>query len=214
MNSLVKRNYQYFTQLQQALQVHARLDNTFFHFSLLYACKIFSVLQVKDLLIDNKQNTPHDVMHNAKPNLEDFIVWGCPFIIKKHTAQKDGEIINMKKEPQRGFRGIFIGFAPQMKGWQAYVPATRKTISSNDIYFDESFTSALVTSSKPYQEALSTRPLVTCIPSIQDLMERTGEIITFAQLSDENNLESTFSDPNDNNSDVEELGEHNNPPED
>ena len=44
-------------------------------------------------------------------------------------------------------------------------------------------------------------------------MERTGDIITFAQLSEENNLESTFSDPNDDNSDVEELGEHDNPPE-
>ena len=44
-------------------------------------------------------------------------------------------------------------------------------------------------------------------------MERTGNIITFAQLSDENNLESTFSDPNDDNSEVEELGEHDNPPE-
>ena len=44
-------------------------------------------------------------------------------------------------------------------------------------------------------------------------MERTGDIINFTQLSDKNNLESIFSDPNDNNSDVEELGEHNNPPE-
>ena len=44
-------------------------------------------------------------------------------------------------------------------------------------------------------------------------MERTSDIITFAQLSDKNNLESTFLDPNDDNSDNEELAEHDNPPE-
>ena len=90
-----------------------------------------------------------------------------------------------------------------MKGWQAYVPATRKTILSQDIYFDDSFTSALLTLSKPYQEALSTRPLVAFIPLIRNPMERTGDIITFVQILDNKNVASTFSDPNDDNSGVE-----------
>ena len=42
-----------------------------------------------------------------------------------------------------------------------YVPSTRKIISSYDVVFDESFSSALSYTSRPYSEAMVMRPAVT-----------------------------------------------------
>ena len=45
-----------------------------------------------------------------------------------------------------------------------YIPSTRKVISSYDVMFDESFSSALSYKSRPYLEAMAMRPAVTYNP--------------------------------------------------
>ena len=56
---------------------------------------------------------------------------------------------------------IFVGVPEHQKGYLVYVPSTRKMISSYDVVFDESFSSALSYTSQPYSEATSMRPAVT-----------------------------------------------------
>ena len=75
-----------------------------------------------------------------------------------------------------------------------YVPSTRKIISSYDIVFDESFSSALAYTSLPYSEALAMLPTVTYTPYTRSLKEQTGDIITFTQFEDRNILTETRND--------------------
>ena len=65
-----------------------------------------------------------------------------------------------------------------------YVPSKRKIISSYDVVFDESFSSALSYTSQPYSEAMAMRPAVTCTPYGMFLREQTGDIITFPQFEE------------------------------
>ena len=45
-----------------------------------------------------------------------------------------------------------------------YVTSTRKVISSYDVVFDQSFSSVLSYTSRPYLEAIAMRPIVTYTP--------------------------------------------------
>ena len=67
-----------------------------------------------------------------------------------------------------------------------YVPITRKIISSYDVVFDESFSSALPYTSPPYSEAMAMRPEVTYTPYGTSSIEQTGNVITFAQFEEGN----------------------------
>ena len=65
-----------------------------------------------------------------------------------------------------------------------YVPITRKIISSYDVVFDESFSSALAYMSQPYSEAMAIRTSVTSTPCAISTREKTGNIITFTQFEE------------------------------
>jgi hypothetical protein len=47
------------------------------------------------------------------------------------------EPIIRKSESVRGYRGIFIGFNPNSNAWLVYVPSRNKTMTSQDVKFDE-----------------------------------------------------------------------------
>ena len=49
----------------------------------------------------------------------------------------------MRHQAQKGFRGIFVGIPDHQKVYIVYIPITRKVISSYDVVFDKSFSSAL-----------------------------------------------------------------------
>ena len=94
----------------------------------------------------------------------------------------------MRHQAQKGFRVIFVGIPEHPKGYLVYVPSTRKIISSYDVRFDESFSSALAYTSRPYSEAMSMRPAVTYTPYVTSSKEQTGDVITFAQFEEGNIL--------------------------
>ena len=64
------------------------------------------------------------------------------------------------------------------------VPITRKVISSYDVMFDESFSSAMSYTSRPYAEAMAMRPAVTYTPYTMSSKEQTSDVITFAQFEE------------------------------
>ena len=64
----------------------------------------------------------------------------------------------MRHQAQKGFRGIFVGIPEHQKGYLVYLPSTRKVIYSYDVVFDESFSSVLSYTSRPYSEAKAMRP--------------------------------------------------------
>ena len=71
-----------------------------------------------------------------------------------------------------------------------YVPSTRKVISSYDVIFDESFSSALSYTSQLYSEAMAMRPTV----NETSLKEKTGDVIMFAQFEEGDILTETRND--------------------
>ena len=75
-----------------------------------------------------------------------------------------------------------------------YVPRTRKIISSYNVVFDESFSSALAYTSQPYSEEMVMRPEVTYTPRASSSRVKTGDIITFAQFEKGNILTKTHND--------------------
>ena len=106
---------------------------------------IVPVLPLKDL-VDKQGNpvTPHELMTGEKAKICHLRTLFCPAIVKKHTAQYKGKHLNMRHQPQKGFRGIFVGIPDNQQGcYEVYIPATHQTIPSHDVVFDESFFSAL-----------------------------------------------------------------------
>ena len=75
-----------------------------------------------------------------------------------------------------------------------YVPNTRKIISSYNVVFDESFSSALAYTSKTYSEAMAMCPAVTYPPYEKSSKEKTGDVSAFAQFEERNILTKNSND--------------------
>ena len=87
-----------------------------------------------------------------------------------------------------------------------YVPSTRKVISSYNVVFDESFSSALSYTSRPYEEAMVMRPTVTYTPYATSSKEQTGNVIMFTQFEEGNLINETRNDTeSDDESDSESI---------
>ena len=63
-----------------------------------------------------------------------------------------------------------------------YVTSTRNGILSYNVVLDESFSSALSYTSRPYSEAMAMRPTVMYTLYANSSKEQTGNVITFAQF--------------------------------
>ena len=112
-------------------------------------------------------------------------------VVRKYTAHVETKTLNMRHQAQKGFRGIFVGIPKHQKGYLVYIPSTRKVISSYNVVFDESFSSALSYTSRTYSEVMVMRPAVTYTLYASSLKEQTGDVITFAQFEEGNILTET-----------------------
>ena len=108
------------------------------------------------------------------------------------TSLKKG--VKYASPSAKGLCGIFVGIPQHQKRYRVYVPSTSNIISSYDIIFDESFSSALASTARPYSEAMAVRPSATYTPYATYSKEQTGDIITFAQFEEGNLLSETRED--------------------
>ena len=115
-----------------------------------------------------------------------MLFWLC--IVRKATAHVETKVLNMRHQAQKGFCGIFVGIPQHQKEYLVYEPSTRKIISSYDVLFDKSFSSALAYTSHFYSEAMVMRPEVTYTPCATYLRKKTGDIIMFTQFEEGNIL--------------------------
>ena len=100
----------------------------------------------------------------------------------------------MHHQAQKGFHSIFVGIPQHQQGYLLYVPSSRKTISSYDVVFDESFSSALSYTPQTYSEAMAMLPAVTYTPCATSSRRKNGNIITLAQFEERNLLTKTRND--------------------
>ena len=70
----------------------------------------------------------------------------------------------MHHQGQKGLCGILVGITEHQKVYLVYVPSARKIISSHDVVFDESVSSALVYTSQNYSEEMAMHLSVTYTP--------------------------------------------------
>ena len=75
-----------------------------------------------------------------------------------------------------------------------YIPSTRKITSSYYVVFDESFSSALSYTSRPYPEGMAMCLAVTYTLYGTSSKEQTGNVITFTQFEEGNILTETLND--------------------
>ena len=87
-----------------------------------------------------------------------------------------------------------MGIPQHQKGYLVYVPSTRKLILSCNVVFDESLSSVLSYTSRPYSEVMAIRPAVTYTLYAMSSKEQTGDVITFAQFEEGNLLTETRND--------------------
>ena len=144
---------------------------------------IFTVLPIKDLINkDGEPTTPFKLATGTKPSVCHLRVLFIPYVVRKATAHVETKTLNMCHQAQKGFRGIFVGIPEHQNGYLVYVPSTRKVIYSYDVVFDESFSSALSYTSRPYSEAMTMRPAVTYTPYAKSSKEQNGNVITFTKF--------------------------------
>ena len=132
------------------LMVHARFLEAYIHFALMYtADNIFTVLPIKDLIDEDVDPaTQYKIATGTKPSVSHLRVLFFPYVVWKATAHVGKKALNMRHQSRNVFRGIFVGITQHQKGYLVYLPSTRKTLSSYDVVFDESFSSALVYTSQ------------------------------------------------------------------
>ena len=179
-----------------SLIVYARVPEVYVNFALMYTTDhIFPVLPIKDLI--NKHGnptTPHKLATGTKPSVSHVRVLFCPCVVRKATEHVETKMLNMLHQAQKGFHSIFVGIPGHQKGYLMYVPSTRKIISSYDVVFDESFSSALAYTSRPYSEVMVMRLEVTYTPYTTSPIEQTGDVITVAHFEDGDILTKTHND--------------------
>ena len=196
MNVQVEVTWRTLRTVTHSLMVHARVPEVYVHFVLIYATDhIFLVIPIKDLINeDGNQTTPHKLSTGTKPSVLHLPVLFCPFVVQKATAQVETKTLNMRHQAQKGFRGIFVKIPQHKKGYLVYIPSTRKIISSYDVVFDESFSSALVYMSRPYSEAMVMCPAVTYTLYATSSKEQTVNVLMFVLFGEGNILTETRND--------------------
>ena len=193
-------------KITNSLMVNARVSEAYIHFALIYTTgHIFPVLPIKDLINeDGYPITPFNLATGTKPSVSYLRVLFCLCVVRKATAHIGTKALNMHHQAQKGFHGIFDAIPKHQKGFLVYVPNTRKIISSYDVIFDKSFSSALAYKSQPYSEAMEMSTTVAYTHYTTSPREQTGNIITFTQFEEGNKLNKTHNDaenvdkPNDN----------------
>ena len=154
MNGQVEVTWRTLRIVAHALMVNARVPEVYVHFALIYTTDhIFPVLPIKDLINeDGDPTTPQKLETSRKLSASHLRVLFVPCVVQKSMAHVEKKTLNMRHQVQKGFRGIFVGIPQHQKGYLVYIPITRKVISSYDAVFDESFSSALLYTSRPYSE--------------------------------------------------------------
>ena len=105
MNGQVEVTWRTLRTIVQALMVHARVPEAYFHFALIYAIDhIFPVLPIKDLINkDGDTTTPHKLATGTKPSVSHLRVLFFPCVVRKAMAHVKTKMLNMRHQAQKGF---------------------------------------------------------------------------------------------------------------
>jgi hypothetical protein len=175
-NHLAKQTWQTVTSTARSLLIHAQLPDAFWYHALVYSTYIFNVLPVRGLrgVDTDVPATPHELFFGTKPCISHLRTFGCPVRIRKWTSSDKSN----GKQMECGICGIFVGLDMHQKGYVIYCPGSRSIIISDDVLFNEQFSSAIALTWQKFQDRLPLRPLASFIPYVSTMIEQTGAIST------------------------------------
>jgi len=186
-NGFVKTTYKTLGRMARSMLIALHLPIQFYHLAMDYACLILRVLPQKGLKNENGEPvTTYQVLHNKKPRIRRFRVFGCPVVFKRYKPQHAGDHTTTFQQLQRGSRGIFVGFPRNQAGWLIYVPEKiggHHLIVSMDVVFDQHFMSTPVGSNTPYAGAQTERPVGRQGGRLGSITEATGNITNITDTS-------------------------------
>jgi len=110
----------------------------------------------------------------TKPRISHLRTFCCPVIVRKWTASNKSN----GKQTERGVCGIYIGLDMHQKGYVIYCPDSRVIAISENIIFDEHFSSAIAHTWQKYHDGITLCPLLSHIPNADTTIEQTGTLAT------------------------------------
>ena len=110
MNGQVEVTWRMLRTIAHSLMLHDIVPEIYVHFALMYTTDhIFPVLPIKDLINkDGDPTTPYILATGTKPSVSHLRVLFCPCVVRKDTAHVETNMLNMRHQAQKGFRGIFM----------------------------------------------------------------------------------------------------------
>ena len=109
-------------------------------------------------------------------------------VVQKDNSHLGTKALNMRNQAQKGFQGIFVEIPHHQKGYLVYITHKCKIVSSYDVVFNHSFSSALAYTKQPYSESMAMWPAVSYIPYTTSSKEQTGNTTTITQFEEGNLL--------------------------
>ncbi len=172
-NHLAKRTWQTVSAMGRSLLEHVWLPDTFMYHALVYETHIFNILPVRGLLDEQKvPSTPYQLFFGKKLSISNFVVFGCPTIVHHWvaTGKTNG------KQTERGMHGIYFGFVTNQKDSMVFTTALQKVLISDNVIFDESFSTAIATKWQQHQDSLALKPALSYIPDAATCIKQTGAV--------------------------------------
>lgn len=115
--------------------------------------------------------TPHQAFTKKKPDVSLLRVFGCTAYVNVRTDKRS----NIESHTMKC---IFVGYAPEQKGWLFYHPETRKLMSSNAAIFDERYFPGLKRSDPTNARAPDGVDWSVFMPAVpvEDAPKQVGEV--------------------------------------
>ncbi|MGH3056509.1 MAG: hypothetical protein ACRDL7_16160, partial [Gaiellaceae bacterium] len=155
-NAYCERTWQTVRNIAFSMMNFARVGQQYTHFALQYAVDhIFPALPWTNLQVSGRPSTPYELSEGKKPRISHLRTLFCPCIVKKDSVRQNGHLQRTNNLPQRGIRGVFIGFPSDQAGSLVYIPSTRQIIVSADVAYDETFSSAIAYTEKPFHDEMT-----------------------------------------------------------
>lgn len=126
-NGIAKRKNKHFSEVARALLFHANLSKKFWFDA--YATAAYLVNRIPSQVLDH--TSPYETLYRSKPDYTLLRVFGClcyPFL---------GDICDDRLSP-KSIPCIFVGYAPNHKGYLCYDPHSLKSYTSRHVTFHES----------------------------------------------------------------------------
>jgi hypothetical protein len=152
-NGLMERNWRTLMNATRAQLREAKLDDSFWAWAMEAAnyCRN----RTPSRTIGNQ--TPLGVLRGRRPNIRNVRVFGCAAYVHVDKERRQGKL------DDRAFKGIFVGYEPQTKGYRVFNPRTGRVVRSRNVTFDESQCGgdvlAELAGTKPANEGASVVPV-------------------------------------------------------